>query len=262
MSQKRQTIHACPAAPSHLLVTTVTYDFADAQTVPEHYHQEDQLVYASRGVMTVKTDEGIWIVPAHRAVWIPAKVPHSVIMSGPVAMRTLYLKRRLVRHLPTMCRVINVSPLLRELILHTCRLERLKSRVKSHRHLVELMIEQLEAGEAMPLQLPNPSDSRAKRVAEALQRDPSDRRPLGQICRTAGASKRTIERIFQSETKMRLGEWRRQLRLIRSLQLLAANEKITQVALESGYNTASAFIAMFKKALGTTPAQYFEAGKA
>jgi AraC-like DNA-binding protein len=124
------------------------------------------------------------------------------------------------------------------------------------------MIEQFEAGEAMPLQLPNPSDSRAKRVAEALQRDPSDRRPLGQICRTAGASKRTIERIFQSETKMRLGEWRRQLRLIRSLQLLAADEKITQVALESGYNTASAFIAMFKKALGTTPAQYFEAGKA
>src|SRR5207302_1644953 len=115
-------------------------------------------------------------------------------MSGPVAMRTLYLKQRLVRHLSTMCRVINVSPLLRELILHTCRLERLKSRVKSHRHLVELMVEQLEAGEAMPLQLPNPSDSRAKRVAEALQRDPSDQRPLGQICRTAGASKRTIER--------------------------------------------------------------------
>jgi len=261
MSQKRQSVHACPAAPAHLLVTTVTYDFVKPETVPEHYHQEDQLVYASRGVMTVKTDEGIWIVPPHRAVWIPAKIPHSVSMSGAVSMRTLYLRQRLVSNLPRTCRVINVSSLLRELILHVCALERLKSRVKAHRHLVELIVGQLEAGEAVPLRLPNPLDPRGRRVAEALLRDPSNQKPLGQICRNAGASKRTIERIFQCETQMRLGEWRRQLRLVRSLQLLAANEKITHVALESGYNTASAFIAMFRKALGTTPARYFEAGR-
>jgi AraC-like DNA-binding protein len=96
------------------------------------------------------------------------------------------------------------------------------------------------------------------RVAEVLQRNPDDSRSLDAACRQAGASKRTIERIFQKETHLSLGKWRQQLRLMRSLQLLAAGEKITHAALEAGYSTPSAFIAMFRRTLGTTPRRYFE----
>ena len=206
----------------------------------------------------MRTAEGMWIVPANRAVWIPAKVPHSVTMAGNVSMRTLYLRPRLARHMPRVCRVLSVKPLLRELILHTCELKSLKSRLRLHAHLAELIVEQLKAGETIGLELPHPSDERARRVAEALMRDPSDQRSMAEICRTAGASKRTVERLFQSEVNMRLGEWRRQLRLIQSLTLLASGEKISSIALDSGYNTASAYIAMFRKALGTTPRRYFE----
>jgi AraC-like DNA-binding protein len=238
-------------------VTTLSYEFQDDHEIPIHFHPEDQLVYACRGIMTVRTQEGTWVVPPQRAVWIPARTPHGITMSGAVSMRTLYLKPGLVRRLAGSCRVVNVSPLLRELILHACHLPSLRRRIRAQAHLIDLIVDQLEIVETSPLQLASPIDPRAVRIAEVLSGDPSDQRSLEEICKTAGASKRTIERLFQSETHMTVGEWRQQLRLVRSLRLLAAGEKITHVALESGYSTPSAFIAMFKKALGTTPRQYF-----
>jgi AraC-like DNA-binding protein len=256
MSQTRQTVHACPKLPSP--VTTLVYEFAHGHVIPEHFHPEDQLVYASLGVMTVRTSQGMWVVPTQRAVWIPARTPHSIVMSGPVSMRTLYLRARMVRRLPRTCGVVNVSSLLQELILHACTYPRLSRRSKVHAHLIEVIVDQLETVKAVPLQLPNPSDARAVRVAEILQRSPADPHSLDAACKQAGASKRTVERLFQQETRLSLGKWRQQLRLMRSLQLLAAGEKVTHAALEGGYTTPSAFIAMFRKTLGTTPRKYFE----
>jgi len=249
--------HVCP--PQKGTINTLTYDFADGQVIPEHLHLEDQLVYASRGVMTVRTSDGTWVVPPQRAVWIPARVTHSVIIAGAVSMRTLYFRARLIASLPRTCRVVNVSPLLRELILHACSFKTIGRRKRTEAHLIDLIVDQLQTVESIPLQLPQPSDPRALRVAADLLRDPSDSRSLIQLCRNAGASKRTIERLFQLETSMTLGEWRKQLRLMHSLQLLAAGEKITRVALEAGYSTPSAFISMFRRELGQTPKRYFTA---
>jgi len=257
MSQIRQSAIACPSLPSP--VTTLTYDFVHGHKIPEHFHPEDQLVYACRGVMTVRTADGSWVVPAQRAVWIPARIPHSIVMSGAVSMRTIYFRARLVRRLPRSCCVVNVSPVLQELILHACTYPRLSRRSRIQANLIAVIVDQLGMVRAIPLQLPSPSDTRALRVAETLQRDPSEQRSLHAVCKQAGASKRTIERLFQSETHLSLGKWRQQLRLLRSLQLLAAGEKITHAALEAGYSTPSAFIAMFRKALGTTPGRYFAA---
>jgi AraC-like DNA-binding protein len=252
--------YACPKQPS--LLTTLTWEFSDGHVIEEHHHPEDQLVYASRGVMTVRTREGTWVVPPRRAVWIPARVPHSVVMSGSVSMRTLYLRARFVRSLPRSCRVVNVSPLLRELILHACERKAMTRRRRGDAHLIDLIADQLESVESVPLQLPSPADPRAARVAGVLTKDPSDSRSLHQLCRDAGASKRTIERLFQLETRMSLGQWRQQLRLLRAMQLLAAGEKITRVALDTGYSTPSAFISMFRRQVGETPRRYFAAKRA
>ena len=256
MSKTRQGAVACSALPS--LVTTLTYDFIPGHAIPEHFHPEDQLVYACRGVMTVKTREGVWVVPAQRAVWIPAKTPHSIVMSGAVSMRTIYFRARMVKRLPRTCCVVNVPPVLQELILHACTFPTLNRRSKVQANLIAVILDQLGTVSAIPLQLPTLADPRAARVAEALQRHPSEPRSLHSVCKKAGASKRTIERIFQDETRLSLGKWRQQLRLLRSLQLLAAGEKITHAALEAGYSTPSAFIAMFRKVLGTTPGRYFD----
>jgi AraC-like DNA-binding protein len=254
MSRKRQTVHVCPRLPSP--VTALAYDLGHGHVIPEHLHPEDQLVYACKGVMTVRTSAGTWVVPAQRAVWIPARTPHSILMSGVVSMRTIYLHARLAQ-LPRACCVVNVSPLLQHLIVHLCTVGKLSRRSKTHAHLIDVLIDQLETVQAFPLQLPSPTDPRAARVAAALHENLNGSHSLAWACKQAGASKRTIERLFQRETGISLGKWREQLRLMRSLQLLAAGEKISHAALESGYSTPSAFIAMFRKALGTTPRKYF-----
>ena len=259
MLQKRQTAIFDPGPRSKAQITTLTRDYSPGHIVPSHFHDRDQLVFACGGVMTVRTGVGAWIVPTHRAVWIPARIPHTITMSGTVSMRTLYLRPQLARTLPRSCCVVNVLPLLRELILHACALPALDRKIKRQRYLIDLIVDQLETIRMVSLQLPNPSDFRAVRVAKVLLSDPGDQRTLQQICKNAGAGKRTIERLFQKETGMTFGKWRQQLRLMQAMRILAEGAKVTHAALEAGYSTPSAFISMFRKALGTTPTLYFRA---
>jgi AraC-like DNA-binding protein/quercetin dioxygenase-like cupin family protein len=239
-------------------VASVSADLPDGHTIPQHYHPEDQLIFASEGVMTLRTDQGTWVVPPMRAVWIPAQTPHSVRMSGQVSMRTLYFLPHLVKGFPKKCFVMNVTPLLRELILHACTFLRLNRTAPVEKRILEIIVDQLQAVHSIPLQLPHPADARAMRIVQALLANPGEQTTLEKLCKDCGASKRTIERVFLAETKMTFGKWRQQLRLLHALQLLASGEKVTGAALDAGYSSTSAFISMFKKQLGATPTRYFE----
>lgn len=238
-------------------VGTVSVDLEDGRVIPEHFHPEDQLIFASKGVMTVRTKQGIWVVPPLRAVWIPAGTPHSVAMSGSVSMRTLYFLPRIARALPNKCFVMNVSSLLRELILHACKFSKLNRKIPAQKRIIDLTVDQLQAANSIPLQLPHPLDSRAVRIVEALLADPAGEKTLESLSKDSGASKRTVQRLFLAQTKMTFGKWRQQLRLLHAMRLLAAGEKVTGAALDSGYSSPSAFISMFRKQLGTTPNRYF-----
>src|SRR6266404_5561646 len=126
-------------------IASVSADLKDGHVIPEHSHPEDQLLFASKGVMTLRTKQGVWVVPPLRAVWIPANTPHSVAMSGPVLMRTLYFLPRLCRKFPGKCFVMNVSSFLRELILHACKFKRLNKGASPERRIIEIIVEQLKA---------------------------------------------------------------------------------------------------------------------
>ena len=241
-------------------IASLSVELKNGHVIVEHSHPEAQLLFASEGVMTVNTEQGVWVVPPLRAVWIPADTSHSVVMSGPVSMRTLYFSPKLCRAFPRKCFVMNVSSLLKELILHACTFPKLHKRIPAERRIVEIIIDQLKAVESIPLQLPHPSDSRAKRVVKTLLAEPGDERTLEKLCEDCGASKRTIQRLFLDETKMTFNKWRQQLRLLHGMQRLAAGEKVTAAALEAGYNSTSAFISMFRKQLGTTPTRYLHGG--
>src|SRR3981189_777576 len=234
MSHKCQSILF--AASGRLLgeLASVSADLNNGQVIPEHSHPEDQLLFASKGVMTLRTKQGVWGVPPLRAVWIPANTPHSVVMSGPVSMRTLYFLPRLCRKFPGKCFVMNVSPLLRELILHACTYKRLNKEAPAERRIIEIIVDQLKAVDSIPLQLPHPTDSRAMRVVKALLTDPGEQRDLERLCVNCGASKRTIQRVFLEETKMNFGKWRQQLRLLHGLQLLASGGKASAAAFGAG----------------------------
>jgi AraC-like DNA-binding protein len=242
------------------LITTFHAEYPDGLVFPEHYHEVDQIVFAIQGVMTVQTPQGIWVLPPNRALWIPAGISHTVRMSGTVSARNLYFKRKVTPGMPRNCRVVNISPLLKELILQACEFPSLSRRTEVQRHLIGLITHLLRASKVLPLQLPQPADPRAQRVAELLLADPGNALPTQDICRRAGASKRTVERLFLRDVHMTLGRWKQQLRLVHSLRLLAQGLKISSVALEAGYSSPSAFISMFKSLLGTTPALYFHAG--
>ena len=252
MSRTRQTID--------IVIRTLAATYSPGHAIPRHSHDWHQLLYASEGVMTIHTAEGSWVVPPHRAVWIPANVEHSVEMSGAVSMRTLYLLPGLSKALLKVCCSVNVPPLLRELILDAVDRQTLQRSIPSEARLIAVILDQIEALPAAPLQLPMPRDARAARVAELLKANPAEPGSLEQISKQAGASPRTIERLFRSETNMGFAKWRQRLRLLHALRLLAAGEPVTNVALEAGYDSPSAFISMFRRELGTTPSRYHAGG--
>ena len=232
-------------------------EYAAGDAIPPHRHPFAQLIFASRGVMTVRTDDGLWVVPPERAVWVPARVGHSIRMTGRVSMRTLYVGDALGARVASGPCVVAVSPLLRECILRAVAFGRPVDDDGPEARIVAVLADEIEAAPHAPLHLPMPRDARARRVAAALRANPGDARRLEDWARDAGASARTLERLFVRETSLGFGAWRQQARLLRGLERLASGESVTSVALELGYQTPSAFVAMFRRALGATPGRYF-----
>jgi AraC-like DNA-binding protein len=208
--------------------------------------------------MCVHTAHGDWVVPPNRAVWVPAQVEHGIEMAGTVLVQTLYLDQAISGSVPDRCSAVNVSPLLRELIIHTMALGSLDRIIPEQDRLIGVLLDQLMILPTIPLRLPLPVDERARRAAAWLREHPEDPGQIKQMAKRVAASPRTLERLFLRETGMTFGRWRQQLRLLHALRLLAAHRPVTSIALEVGYDSPSAFIAMFKRTLGTTPNRYFE----
>ena len=244
------------------LVRSLAMNYPSGRVLERHQHPWGQLVYAFEGVMRVDTADGIWVVPPLRAVWIPAGVAHAIAMSGRVAMRTLYLAPDFGADLSGRCGVFAVPALLRELILHVVSIGALRADRPEQRRLAELVLDQLRALPVAPLELPLPRDPRALRLALRLRDAPGERAPLDTIVRQCGASRRTLERLFCAETGLSLGRWRQQARLLSALDRLAHGDAVTQVALDVGYDSPSAFIATFASSFGTTPGKYYETSPA
>jgi AraC-like DNA-binding protein len=250
--------NAIPSAPYDGVprpVVARASDYPAGFRVAPHRHDRAQLVFASAGVMAVTTAAGTWVVPPQRAVWVPAATGHEIRMHGGVSLRTLYVAPG--AGLPETCRVITVSPLLRELILRAMEVPACYDETGPEGRVMALILDELRLSAAAPLYLPRPSDRRLLRVTEALLEDPGDRRPLTAWAKQAGASPRTLARLFAKETGLGFRAWRQQARLLQALVGLAQGRPVTVLALDLGYDSPSAFIAAFKRAFGVTPARYF-----
>jgi AraC-like DNA-binding protein/mannose-6-phosphate isomerase-like protein (cupin superfamily) len=238
-------------------VVALASDYPAGSRVAPHRHDRAQLVFASAGVMAVTTAAGTWVVPPQRAVWVPAATSHEIRMHGAVSLRSLYVEPEAAAGLPAACRVITVSPLLRELILRAMEIPARYDQAGPDGRVMTLILDELRLSAAAPLYLPRPSDRRLLRVTEALLEDPGDRRPLTAWAKQAGASPRTLARLFAQETGLGFRAWRQQARLLQALVGLAAGRPVTVLALDLGYDSPSAFVAAFKRAFGVTPARYF-----
>src|SRR5215475_15074974 len=159
-------------------IAAMAKDFAHGHRIPVARHERGQLVYATSGVMTVTTPHGAWVLPPQRAVWVPPRTDHASRMSGRVQMRTLYLRRDAARALPPRCGVMNVSALLRELILAATEMPLAYDKRGRDGRVMRLILDELRAATDLPLHLPRPSDRRLARVCDAILRAPADPRPL------------------------------------------------------------------------------------
>src|SRR5262245_26387849 len=239
MSRNGQSARWSPVAMPRSLVA-LAVDWHDGHRIPWHRHRVAQLLYARRGVMTVTTADGAWVVPPLRAVWVPPGMAHTIHMTGSVEMRTVYLASSLCAALPAACRVVQVTPLLRELVLRAVDFPARYARAGAEARAAAVLVDEIRGAAVAPLHLALPSDPRALRVARALLAEPGDPRPLGAWAKPAGASARTLARLFRRETGASFRAWRQQLRLLRALERIASGDAVTRVALELGYASPSA----------------------
>jgi AraC-like DNA-binding protein/quercetin dioxygenase-like cupin family protein len=249
--RRRLTAEQEPFLVARALSTT----YSSGYVIHPHTHASHQLLFASSGAMTVTGDRTTWMIPPRRAVLIPAGVLHSIRMWGDVAMRSLYFP--VDAPAPVFggktCRVISVSPLLRELIVRVAQLAALDSRVAADARLIAVLMDELEVAHIEPLLLPLPSDSRALQAANWVLVNPAHGATTKAVARNCGLSERTLERLFHAETGMRFGLWRRKAKLLESVRVLAEGGSVTDAALASGYSSVSAYIAAFKPTFGCTP---------
>ena len=237
-------------------VAAMPKDFAAGFTVLPHTHERAQLIHATGGTMRVSTDSGVWIVPPQRALWMPAGIEHAIAMLSDVTMRTLYLRDDAASFMPGACRVLPVSPLLRELVVRATELPLQYDEDGPAGHVVALILAELRGLRSLPLQLPMPADARLRGVCQALLDSPGDPRPLAAWARPLHASARTLARRFQRETGLSFGAWRQQARVLEAMGRLAGGAPVTQVALDLGYDSVSAFSAMFRRAAGAPPSAW------
>lgn len=237
-------------------VRSLATDYGDGYRIPAHSHPWGQLIFATRGVMQVTADNAVWVIPPTRALWAPADVRHAIHMKGGVDMRTLYISTELSQTLPAGVRIIEVQPLLREVILHVLGLGMLHPDNVSHTRLSGLLVELIAQARPLDLWLPLPLDGRALAMAQQLQARPEAARGLAEAAGEAGASLRTLQRLFQAQTGLSLEAWRQKSRLVRSAADLIAGASVTVAGLDAGYDSPSAYIAAFKRQFGVTPGRF------
>lgn len=226
---------------------------------PPHSHDWVQFSYAISGVLGVHTCEGSFFAPPQWAVWIPAGLEHQVVTSTEAEMRSLYVRSRDCQWAPPRCRVLEVTALTRELIKHFCELPaHYPEHDSAQARLVQVLLDQLAVLPEVGFSLPLPRHARLLALCNELIRDPGLPVTLHEWAARLGTSEKTLMRLFQRETGLSFRGWRQRARLLSSLNALQEGGRVTETALQCGYDSTSAFIAAFKNLFGFTPGELFK----
>lgn len=254
MMDSIRTYGDCESAPRP--VAALASDHPHGEHVAPHSHPRAQLIHTLSGVMTVSSGEGSWVVPPGRAVWMPARADHAIRIAGDVTMRTVFVREDARPVLPQRCEVIEVSPFLREAIVAATRIALDYAAGGRDERVMELILDEIEAAPRLDLHVAMPRDPRLARLCEGMIADPSAPVTLEELAARIHVSSRTLARMFHRELGVSFGEWLRHMRLLLSLPRLAAGASVLQVALEHGYDSPSAYTAMFRRTLGMSPTAY------
>jgi AraC-like DNA-binding protein/mannose-6-phosphate isomerase-like protein (cupin superfamily) len=238
------------------VMTALARDEATGTYIAPHSHPRGQLLYATSGLMRAATESGIWLLPPQRGLWIPAGVVHDQKMLGPTSMRTIYIEAEASRRLGGTCRTIEVSPLLRELILALLAQPVEYPLDPRNEHIVALIALELENARTMHLEIPWPRDRRLIGICESILEKPHEPMTLEYWSKIVGGSSRTLIRLFIKETGQTFRHWVQQVRLAEALRRLESGAAVAEIAHDLGYASPSAFAAMFRQTMGQSPTDY------
>jgi AraC-like DNA-binding protein len=231
-------------------------DLPDHRAMETHVHAQGQLFSLESGLSIVETSAGSWMFPPRRCGWIPAGHHHAMRSGSLVSGWFLFLAAPLCQALPKKPMVLSSSPLLEHLVLRIASWEKAPPPELSRKRLLEVLVEEICMAQEQPLHLPMPIDPRLRQLVGEMVKDPEMDRPLGAWARWLGMSERSLQRNFQREVGMTIGQWRQQLRILVALEKLTEGLSVTDTCFAVGYNNVSAFIKAFKRTVGLTPLEY------
>jgi AraC-like DNA-binding protein len=236
--------------------------------VEPHSHPWAQVAMSATGVIRMNAGSSTYLVPPSRALWIPPDVEHVVTVLEDAEIRTLYVHPS-ARFLAggddagtpftrwPACRVLEVSPLLRELVAHLDTHAGAAPADEREQCLAALILDELRRAAPVRLGIDLPADKRLRQLCEAVLDAPTRWSSLADWSREAGASPRTVARLFRSELGTTFLQWRQQVLLAHALTLAARKLPMATIAAELGYASASAFTAMVTRTLGAPPTHFF-----
>lgn len=224
--------------------------------VPIHQHRQGQLVVSLKGGVICEVSNAIWMVPPSCAVWIPGQMPHSVRATANARICYLFVQPD-AAHMPEQCCTLSISPLVRELVLHMADHAEEYDVDSPTGRKAFVLLEELAQMPVEQLYLPTSNEPRMRKISKMLSDDPADRRTLAEWGKLVAMSERSLARLVLQETGLTFGRWRQQLHLIVAMRQLSEGQTVQRAADQLGYESVTAFITMFKKALGKPPARYF-----
>ncbi|MET0934736.1 MAG: helix-turn-helix transcriptional regulator [Luteibacter sp.] len=222
-----------------------------------HSHVRGQFFYVEEGLIVTRTEHGSYLLPPHRAGWMPPGCMHTVSITGRTHAWGVFIAPEAAVGLPDRPCVVGVNDVFRAIVKRaaTWPADTLHHDPEKDR-LFAVLLDEIRRAPVESLHLPMPLDRRLRRVAIAIYEHPHDTRGIEDWANWAGMSARTLTRLFRQETQCSVAQWRQQARLTRALERLADGDAVSVVSDALGYATPSAFVAMFRKAFGDSPGRY------
>lgn len=222
---------------------------------PRHRHPWGEFTYSFSGVIEVRLDQQDYLAPPHYGVWCPPNVEHRGSTRQETLHSSLYVSAELCDCMPQTTCTLAVSPLVRAMLEHLRQHPHALPPTESEQRLMRVLVDQLSQADRVSTYLPQADDPTLQAILNALEAHPGDDRSVAELARAFHTTERTLIRRCQRDLGMTLSDWRQRLRIVKALPRLDAGEKVETIALDLGYANASAFITMFRRLTGTTPAQ-------
>lgn len=222
-----------------------------------------RLVYSTNGLLIVHSQAGHWVVPPTAVLLLEADVVYGIRKADAILARVVEISAPLSALLFAQSRLYRLTPLLRELLESLNEGGGPVDSDSKTQLLADLLSGFDVLDDDVTLRcMSTPNDPRVAHVCNELYTNLDSPKTLQEWASELKIDTRTLHRLFIQEFSMPFVQWRQQVRLMVALEWLAEGRQVMDIALDLGYQTQSAFSAMFRRNMGMTPSDWQKKGRA